>query len=221
MTDSQQPDEPGLPESFRPLLDHLRAEGDATRKAIRARTEETTEMIKNEAKAEKLKALEDGQSELDGLADGIRRKAADQANRERRDRIRREVGLAVDRILATCQDRARDQRDTPDFATRLGQFLHEAMCCAKSYQKRLGDSQLTVVVHPTLADTCRQLLVEQNLTATVTESESAETGVLVLLDGTPYRIINTVESRLLKNDEEIRSLISKRLTAALEEKHGE
>lgn len=221
MTDSQQPDEPSLPDSFRPLLEHLRTEGDSTRKAIRARTENAAELIKNEAKVEKLKALEVGQTDLDGLAEGIRRKAADQANRERRDRIRREVGLAVDRILTTCQGRARDLMDTADFASRLGQFLHEAMCCATSYQKRLGDNPLTVVVHPKLADTCRNLLTESNLTATVTESESADTGVLVLLHGTPYRIVNTVESRLLKNDEAVRSLISKRLTEALEEKHGE
>ena len=221
MSDSEQHDDQSVPANFRPLLDHLRAEGDATRKSIQEQTEVAIEAIKNDTKAEKLKALEDGQADLDGLADGIQRKAADQANRERRDRIRREVGAAVDRILTTCQNRAHDLLDTPEFALRLGQFLHEAMCCAKTYQERLGDCEISVVVHPKLGDTCRTLLAERNLRATVTESESAEAGVLVLLNGTPYRIVNTVESRLLKNDEQIRSLISKRLTEALEEKHDE
>jgi vacuolar-type H+-ATPase subunit E/Vma4 len=151
--------------------------------------------------------------EFDSLEHSVRISTVGPAKREADVMTSRKMGEAVERILDQSRDRLRNYAAGPVFSAALGALLTETVVQAREllHAVDLKSVQGRISVAPQDVEVCRSLADQQGLACEIVGDDSVWGGVEFLSADKRYRIRNTLESRLARQESELRAVATKRI----------
>ncbi len=151
--------------------------------------------------------------EFDSLEHSVRISTVGPAKREADVMTSRKMGEAVERILDQCLDRLRNYAAGPVFPAALAALLTETVVQAREllHAVDLKSVQGRISVAPQDVEVCRSLADQQGLACEIVGDDSVWGGVEFLSADKRYHVRNTLESRLARQESELRSVATKRI----------
>ncbi|NQU38657.1 MAG: hypothetical protein HQ523_01760 [Lentisphaerae bacterium] len=211
MTDTPQP--PPAREAPAALLVYLRDEQTRRCDTMRVEAGERIREIEVDCRTQKEHLLEAGRRTFVALRRSVTTSVAGPARREVDAVAASKMGDAVEQILADCRARLREFAAGPVFPSVLELLVSEAVAVARDVLQVSADREVTGRLHAGPHDViaCRGVVSSHGLAIEVVSDESVWGGVELWVAADTYRIRNTLESRMARQDMALRMVATQRI----------
>jgi len=201
-----------------PLARQIEAAAREQCTALHLAAQQESERIEAEAARETEEMLAAGRVEFASLEKEIRDAIVGRAKWVAEAVTARQVGEAVERTIALCDQRLQQFAATDDFAPSLEALVLEAAQGARGLKPAANGEPLgELLVGPQDVEPCREIVKRRQLDLTVCEDPSISGGVELTVTGTTFRIRNTLASRRERMSARFEEIAATKLRQALAE----
>jgi vacuolar-type H+-ATPase subunit E/Vma4 len=211
MTDTQQT----APQSEPPpeVLAYLRDEQARRCAALRIEARERIQEIEAAGRDQQKRLLDEGRRAFPALRRSVTIAVAGPARREAEAVAARKMGDAVERILVECDGRLREFAASSVFSAVLDSLIREVVEGAMEMLHLSDPTAISGRLHTSPADeaVCRTLVTSMGLALEVVADDTVWGGVELWVNGDTDRIRNTLESRMARQDGDLRMVATQRI----------
>ena len=211
MTESAQT----LPEREPPaeVLAYLRQEQIRRCDALRVEASERIREIEAASQEQRQRLLEEGRRAFPALRRSVTVSVAGPARREAEAVAARKMGDSVERILVECRERLREFSASSVFSAVLDSLIREVVEGAMEMLHVSDPTTISGRLHASPADveTCRRVASSMALALEVVADDTVWGGVELWVNNDAYRIRNTLESRMARQDGDLRMVATQRI----------